>query len=499
MGAETEYGIATPGRSEPDALLAPAQVVNAHRAATAGSSRHAGWDFAQENPLRDARGFDLARAAADPALLTDDGLEPANLTLRNGGRLYVDHAHPEYSTPECADPLSVVVWDKAGERIVAEAAERAADLPGGAGIQLYKNNTDNKGATYGAHENYLVRRSTPFSEIARALIPFLVSRQVVCGAGRVGVGTEGREHGFQISQRPDFFEAEVGLETTSRRPIVNTRDEPHADAERYRRLHLIIGDATMSEVSTYLRFGTTSLVLSMIEDSALSEDLTLDAPLTELRAVSHDPALRHLVTLRDGRRMTALELQGRYLEQARAHVRARPGVDADPATAEVLSRWESVLARLDEDVMQLSGELDWVAKLALLEGYRRRDGLDWNSPTLQMLDLQYHDVRPSRGLYHRLVARDRMVRLTDDDTVARAVDAAPEDTRAYFRGRCVQQFPGAVSVASWSSVVFDIPARSSLTRIPTPDPLRGTRAHVGELMDRCATAADLVRALTGSG
>lgn len=498
MGAETEYGIATPGRSESDALLAPAQVVNAHRSATARSSRHTGWDFAQENPLRDARGFDLARAAADPDLLTDDGLEPANLTLRNGGRLYVDHAHPEYSTPECADPLAVVVWDKAGERIVAEAAERAADVPGGAGIQLYKNNTDNKGATYGAHENYLVRRSTPFSEIARALIPFLVSRQVVCGAGRVGIGIEGRKPGFQISQRADFFEAEVGLETTSRWPIVNTRDEPHADAERYRRLHVIIGDATMSEVSTLLKFGTTSLVLSMIEDGALSEDLTLDAPLTELRAVSHDPALRHLVTLRDGRRVTALELQGRYLEQAHAYVRGRYGVDADPATAEVLSRWESVLARLGKDVMQLSGELDWVAKLRLLEGYRRRDGLDWDSPTLQMLDLQYHDVRPSRGLYHRLVARDRMVRLTDDDTVARAVDAAPEDTRAYFRGRCVQQFPGAVSVASWSSVVFDIPARSSLTRIPTLDPLRGTRAHVGELMDRCATAADLVCALTGS-
>ena len=497
MGAEIEYGIATPGRLEPDASLAPAQVVNAHRAATAGPSGRTGWDFEQENPLRDARGFDLARAAADPTLLTDDGHEPANFTLPNGGRLYVDHAHPEYATPECVDPLSVVVWDKAGERIMAEAAERAADLPGGAGIQLYKNNTDNKGATYGAHENYLVQRSTPFVEIARGLIPFLVSRQVVCGAGRVGIGIEGREQGFQISQRADFFEAEVGLETTLRRPIVNTRDEPHANPDTYRRLHVIIGDANMSEVSTFLKFGTTALVLSMIEDGALSGDLALDAPLTELRAVSHDPTLRHLVTLRDGRRMTALELQGHYLEQARAYVQDRYGPDA--ATTDVLSRWESVLVRLAEDSMQLSRELDWVAKLHLLEGYRSRDGLNWDAPPLQLLDLQYHDVRPSRGLYNRLVARDRMVRLTDDDAVTRAVDEAPEDTRAYFRGRCVRQFAGSVTVASWSSVVFDIPTRDSLTRLPTLEPLRGTRAHVGELMDRCTTAADLVRALTGSG
>src|SRR5690349_1022164 len=497
MGTETEYGISVPGQPGANAMVTSSQVVNAYQAATSARTRRARWDFEEENPLRDARGFDLTREAADSSQLTDEDLGLANVILTNGARLYVDHAHPEYSTPECTNPRAAVVWDKAGERVMAEAAVKAATVPGASPIQLYKNNTDNKGASYGCHENYLMRRATPFADIVRNLTPFFVSRQVVCGAGRVGQGADGRNEGFQISQRADFFEVEVGLETTLKRPIINTRDEPHADPEKYRRLHVIIGDANMSEISSYLKLGSTALVLAMIEDKFLDGDLAVEAPIAELRAISHDRECRHLVALRDGRRMTAVQLQMEYLERARKYVEDRFGDSADEMTVDVLDRWESVLNRLAEDPMTLSRELDWVAKLELLEGYRTRDGIGWGHPRLQLVDLQYSDIRPDRGLYNRLAARGRMLRLTDEAAVTSAVENPPEDTRAYFRGRCLQKYADAVAAASWDSVIFDIPGRESLQRVPTLEPLRGTRAHVGGLLDSCDSAADLVSALTG--
>ena len=499
MGTETEYGISVPGQPGANAMVTSSQVVNAYQAATSARTRRARWDFEEENPLRDARGFDLTREAADSSQLTDEDLGLANVILTNGARLYVDHAHPEYSTPECTNPRAAVVWDKAGERVMAEAAIKAATVPGAAPIQLYKNNTDNKGASYGCHENYLMRRATPFADIVRNLTPFFVSRQVVCGAGRVGQGADGRNEGFQISQRADFFEVEVGLETTLKRPIINTRDEPHADPEKYRRLHVIIGDANMSEVSTYLKLGTTALVLAMIEERFLDGDLALETPVAELRAISHDPTCRHLVTLRDGRKMTAVQLQMEYLDRARKYTEDRYGADVDEMTADVLNRWESILGRLAEDPMLTSRELDWVAKLELLEGYRTRDHLGWGHPRLQLVDLQYSDVRPDRGLYNRLAARGRMVRIVSDEEVTRAMENPPDDTRAYFRGRCLQKYPDSVAAASWDSVIFDIPGHDSLQRVPTLEPLRGTKAHVGDLIDRCRTATDLVAALTGNG
>ncbi|KUP95976.1 Pup deamidase/depupylase [Thermobifida cellulosilytica TB100] len=497
MGIETEYGISVPGNPGANAMVTSTQVVNAYLAASAARARRARWDFEEENPLRDARGFDLAREAADPSQLTDEDLGLANVILTNGARLYVDHAHPEYSAPEVTNPRDAVLWDKAGERVMEDAARRASALPNAEPIQLYKNNTDSKGASYGCHENYLMRRSTPFAEIVQHLIPFFVSRQVVCGAGRVGLGVDSREAGYQISQRADFFEVEVGLETTLKRPIINTRDEPHADPDKYRRLHVIIGDANMSEISTYLKLGTTSIVLSMIEDGFLTTDLSLETPVADLRAVSHDPGLTHQVRLRDGRQMTALQLQGEYLEQARKYVEDRYGTDVDPDTADVLDRWEAVLTTLADDPMRLADQLDWVAKLKLLEAYRARDGLAWDHHRLQMVDLQYSDVREDRGLYNRLVARGRMRRLLDESEVQRAVTEPPADTRAYFRGRCLAKYADSVAAASWDSVIFDIPGYDSLQRVPTLEPLRGTREHVGELLDRSDTAADLVAALTG--
>ncbi|KWX01295.1 proteasome accessory factor PafA2 [Carbonactinospora thermoautotrophica] len=496
MGTETEFGIAVPGHPTANAMLTSSQVVNAYAAAM-NQARRARWDFEEENPLRDARGFDLARELADASQLTDEDIGLANVILTNGARLYVDHAHPEYSTPETTNPRDAVIWDKAGERVMAEAARHASQLPGSQPIQLYKNNTDNKGASYGCHENYLMQRATPFADIVRHLTPFFVSRQVVCGAGRVGIGQDGRGEGFQISQRADFFEVEVGLETTLKRPIINTRDEPHADPEKYRRLHVIIGDANLSEISTYLKLGTTALVLSMIEDRFLTVDLSVEHPVRALHEVSHDPSLRYLVTLRSGRKLTAVQLQMEYLEQARKYCEDKYGTDVDEMTRDVLDRWESVLTRLENDPMSLARELDWVAKLSLLEGYRQRDGLDWSHPRLHLVDLQYSDVREDKGLYNRLVARGRIERLVTEEQVLRAMRVPPEDTRAYFRGRCLDKYAEEVAAASWDSVIFDLPGHESLQRVPTMEPLRGTRAHVKDLLDSSPTASDLVRKLTG--
>jgi proteasome accessory factor PafA2 len=366
-------------------------------------------------------------------------------------------------------------------------------------VNLYKNNTDNKGASYGTHENYLMRRTTPFAEIVRHLTPFFVSRQVVTGSGRVGLGQDGRLHGDQLSQRADFFEVEVGLETTLKRPIINTRDEPHADPEKYRRLHVIVGDANLAEISTYLKLGTTSLVLSMLEDGFLDLDLVMADPVREMHRVSHDPTLAYLVTMTSGRRISALQMQLEFLEQARKYVEDRLGSDVDAQTADVLDRWESVLTRLETDPMSLSGELDWVAKLAVLQGYRDRDGLDWDHARLHLVDLQYSDVRPDKGLAQRLMARGALERITTDEQVASAVRTPPADTRAWFRGECMRRYPESIAAASWDSVIFDVPGYDSLQRVPTLEPLRGTRAHVGALLDASPTARDLLAALNRRG
>ena len=496
MGIETEYGVLAPSDPKASPMLMSGQVVNAYAQPLSAHIGRARWDYEDEAPLRDARGYSVNRADADPSQLTDeDDPTLANVILTNGARLYVDHAHPEYSSPEVTTPRSAVLWDKAGERIMARAVEAIAASPGFAPVNLYKNNTDGKGASYGTHENYLMSRATPFADIVRHLVPFFVCRQVVTGAGRVGIGTESEQTGYQLTQRSDFFEVEVGLETTLKRPIVNTRDEPHASADKYRRLHVIIGDANLCEVATLLKMGTTSLVLAMVEDRAFTRDLSIERPVATLRAVSHDPSLKTLVTLTDGTRLTAVQLQWAFFEQARAYVDTRFGDDADDDTAEVLQRWESVLNRLESDPMSCARELDWVAKLALLQGFRDRENLDWDAPRLGLIDVQYSDVRPLKGLYNRLATMGRVERLLDEEQVVAAMDEPPLDTRAHFRGRCLAKYGRDVAAASWDSVIFDLPGHDSLQRVPMLEPLRGGREAVGDLIDASATAADLMAAL----
>ena len=396
MGTEVEYGISVPGDATANPVLTSTQVVLAYAAAAdIPRARRARWDYEVESPLRDARGFDLTGPGGpghDPDV---EDLGAANVILTNGARLYVDHAHPEYSAPEVTNARDAVIWDKAGERVMEEAAMKAASVPGQPQLQLYKNNVDGKGASYGTHENYLMSRSTPFTAVIAGLTPFFVSRQVVTGSGRVGVGQQSEEAGFQLSQRADYIEVEVGLETTLKRGIINTRDEPHADADKYRRLHVIIGDANMSEYSTYLKVGTTALVLDLIESGIRFDDLKLDEPVKAVHQISHDPTLKTQVALANGKKYTGLDLQFAYHEIASQNLE-RTG--ADQASKEVLRVWGEILDALARDPQECADRLDWPAKLRLLEGYRQRDNLAWGAPRLRLVDLQYSDVRLAKGL-----------------------------------------------------------------------------------------------------
>jgi proteasome accessory factor A len=495
MGIETEYGISVPGDPTANPMVRSGDVVTAYAASSGVRPARATWDYADEAPLRDARGFDMGRGVAHPSQLTDvEDPTLANVVLTNGARLYVDHAHPEYSSPEVTNPRDAVVWDRAGELVMREAVRRLATVP--PGVNLYKNNTDGKGASYGTHENYLMSRRTAFADIVRHLTPFLVVRQVMCGSGRVGLGVDSGRPGYQLAQRSDFFECEVGLETTLKRPIINTRDEPHAVADRYRRLHVILGDANHCDVANLLKMGTTSLVLAMVEDDFIAEDLTVERPVSTLHAVSHDPGLTTLVTLRDGTRLRALELLWRYHELAGKYLEQRWAGQLDADTAEVMHWWGTVLDRLGRDPMEARREVDWVAKLAVLEGYRERDGLPWHDPRLKAVDIQWSDVRADRGLANRLAATGRVEVLVPEDEAARATTEPPADTRAWFRGTCLRRFPDAVVAASWDSVILEVPGQRSLQRVPMLEPLRGTRDAVGDVV---LGAPDVAALLAGLG
>src|SRR3954468_15614141 len=397
IGTEVEYGISSPSDPTANPILTSTQAVLAY-AAAAGIQRakRTRWDYEVESPLRDARGFDLSRSTGPPPVVDADEVGAANMILTNGARLYVDHAHPEYSAPEVTDPIDAVIWDKAGERVMEAAARHVASVPGAAKLQLYKNNVDGKGASYGSHENYLMSRQTPFSAIIAGLTPFLVSRQVITGSGRVGIGASGDDPGFQLSQRADYIEVEVGLETTLKRGIINTRDEPHADADKYRRLHVIIGDANLAETSTYLKVGTTALVLDMIESGLRFDHLKLADPVRAAHTLSHDPSLKATDDPANGRKVTGLALRQAYHELISENL---DRTEQDAVSMNVLSTWAEILDALARDPMECADRLDWPAKLRLLEGYRARDGLGWSAPRLHLVDLQYSDVRMGNGLY----------------------------------------------------------------------------------------------------
>jgi proteasome accessory factor A len=485
-GIETEYGVAWRGSPDANPVLASSMLINAYV-----ERRKVGWDFDDESPGRDARGF-----GEEGALAPEIETHLVNTVLTNGARYYVDHAHPEYSTPECVDALELVCHDKAGERILARSMMATGRLlEDGQEIVVYKNNSDGKGNSYGCHENYLVDRRVAFASLVRNLLPWFVTRQVFTGAGKVGSENGAAQVDYQLSSRADFFEEEVGLETTLKRPLVNTRDEPHADPQKYRRLHVIAGDANLCEVATYLKVGTTAIVLAMIEDDFIDKDLSIIGPVHAVRTISHDPTCRATVELADGGTCTAIELQWEFLRLAHKYADETGLEDCGGEVGhEVLARWDATLSALERDPLSLDGQLDWVTKLVLLEAYRERDQLPWSDPKLALLDLQYHDVRPTRSLYERLVRAGKIERLVTETEVMEATTEPPRRTRAYFRGTCLAKWADSVVAANWDSLILDV-GSDPLRRIPMMEPLKGSRAHVERLFEECTTPAQLVERL----
>ncbi|MDE0581161.1 MAG: Pup--protein ligase [bacterium] len=364
----------------------------------------------------------------------------SNVFLVNGARLYLDvGSHPEYATPECDSVYDLVAHDKAGERILETLIESAEQRLREEGIQgdiyLFKNNTDSAGNSYGCHENYLTSRRDDFSEYAEVLIPFLVSRQIYAGAGKVLQTARGAT--YCISQRAEHIWEGVSSATTRSRPIINTRDEPHADAERYRRLHVIVGDSNMSEYATFLKAGATSILLRMLEDPSVAlRDMTLDNPIRAIREISHDPTCTRRIRLASGREVSALEIQSEYLDRALKYADSR---ELEPQDKQALQMWEHCLTRIADDPLSLSRECDWVMKFHLVEAYRERRDLRISDPRVALLDLQYHDVNRSRSLFYRMQNRGMTERMCVDDEISHAVENPPATTRARLRGEFIRR------------------------------------------------------------
>lgn len=457
FGLETEYGITVDGVSDLDVVRESIEIVRSYTEHGASMK----WDYELEDPHQDARGFraeELLQDTDEAAYYELDKNRPlsfqeikSDLVLSNGARFYNDHAHPEYSTPECTTLQEIVAQDKAGERILAECARRRnTHLPEGCEARLYKNNTDFVGHSYGCHDNYLMRRDVPWEWLVRDVVPFLVTRQIFAGAGKMGIEGEdsaGQSGLYQIAQRSDFFSVLCSIDTMNRRPLVNTRDEPHADAERYRRFHVIIGDANMSQFATALKIGTTALVLELIEKGHAPK-LELANPIESTKLLSRDQSLEWLVELRDGRTISAIDIQRLYLAAARKHC------NEEEDTNWVLTEWEAVLDDLAADYWRCRDRVDWVAKKFLLTTFQESEGLDWNDPWLQSIDLEYHNVSLEHGLYYELVREGQMRRIVSEDDIRRAIFQPPETTRAFFRGRAVARFNREIESIQWDEIVL---------------------------------------------
>jgi proteasome accessory factor PafA2 len=412
-----------------------------------------------------------------------------NKILDNGARFYVDHAHPEFSTPECTNARDVAMYEKAGEQILYQSVLNAnMILPEKQQIIIYKNNSDHKGNSYGYHENYLLDRKVPFDLLCEHLTTFLVTRQIFTGSGKVGSENNTAYVPFQISQRADFFETEIGLDTMLKRPIINTRDEPHADKEKYRRLHIITGDVNMSEYATYLKIGTTAIVLNMIEDKFLDKNLKLQHPVSAMRIVSRDTQCSKPLQMENGKQFTAVAIQQEFLEFAKRYAATQPH---NPNTDDILEKWEYILQRLEKEPKLLNRELDWVTKEYLITNYQEKHNCGWDDPRIAMLDLQYHDIRPHKSLYYLLQRQNRVERLLSDSEITVAITNPPSDTRAYFRGQCLKKYKPNIFGVSWGAISFDI-GESSIKRILMPEPAKGSQKYVRELLEKSETVEELL-------
>lgn len=470
FGLETEYGITVTGAEIVDVVAESIELVRRYTEHGALMK----WDYELEDPHLDARGFrarELMQDTDESAYYEIDKSRPlsfeeikSDLVLSNGARFYNDHAHPEYSTPECTTLREIVAQDKAGERILEECARRRNEkLPDGQMVRLYKNNTDFVGHSYGCHDNYLIARALPWDRIVNGILPFLITRQIFAGAGKMGVEAESTSSQpglYQISQRADFFSVLVSIDTMNRRPLVNTRDEPHADASRYRRFHVILGDSNMSEWATALKIGTTSLVLDLIERGEAPQ-LEIAQPIDANKSISRDQTYDWIIELKDGRKISAIEVQRIYLRAA--------GKNSDATDEDrqwLLREWENVLNDLERDPMTTRDRVDWAAKKFLLNAMQDEEKLSWNDPWLQSLDLEYHNVDRDYGLYYELLRKDLIRRFTSEEEIKSAIFNPPETTRAFFRGRAVARFNDEISSIQWDEIVFTNGANSRRVSLP---------------------------------
>ncbi len=471
FGLETEYGITVQNAETVDVVAESIALVRSYTEHGALMK----WDYQHEDPHRDARGFrarELRQDTDESAYYEIDKNRPlsfqeikSDLVLSNGARFYNDHAHPEYSTPECTSVRELVAQDKAGERILAECARRRdSHLAEGQRILLYKNNTDFLGHSYGCHDNYLMRRDVPWDRIVAGALPFLITRQIFAGAGKIGLESESaaNEPGvFQISQRADFFTVLVSIDTMNRRPLVNTRDEPHADTTRYRRFHVIIGDSNMSEWATALKIGTTSLVLELIERGEAPE-IEIAQPIDATKSISRDQSYDWIIELRDGRKISAIDVQRLYLHAAEKIANETQDLQW------IWREWNHVLNDLQRDVALCRDRVDWVAKKQLLMALQEEEKLAWSDPWLQAIDLEYHNVDLERGLHYELMRQGSMRRVVEESEIRAAIFSPPETTRAFFRGRAVARFNEQIESIQWNEIVFTTGRSSRRVALPEP-------------------------------
>jgi proteasome accessory factor A len=463
FGIETEYGISVEGAEATALVAASRDVVKHYRGRYA-----APWNYRAEDPRNDVRGFHVEKLSQDATDAqfdrpTDRVNSPTedrcDRVLENGARFYNDHGHPEYSTPECADLRSLVAHDKAGERIVLEAARNYSAETGKA-VGIFKNNTDFHGASYGTHESYILRRSVPWDDVVRTLAPFLATRIIYAGAGKVGIEERGAAWcNYQLSQRADFFSVLQSVDTLANRPLVNTRDEPHGDPRRARRLHVIAGDANMSEYATALRVGATNLVVALLE-TGWTTPVELREPVKAIKTISRDQTYKWLVEDERGDSISAIDVQ-------RCFLRAAQELDM-PGSDWIVEEWQTTLDALESDPFSLHNRLDWVAKKLLLDDFADSENLDWRRDvaTLQSLDLAYHDVDPDAGLYYGLVEGEMMETLVDEGEITMAHNAPPLHTRAAIRGLFVRRFAEKIKAVSWGAIIAEDDGHKYNLRLP---------------------------------
>ena len=471
FGLETEYGITVDGMADVDVVRESIAIVRSYTEHGA----HLKWDYTSEDPHLDARGFRAPELRQDTDEAAYYELDKhrnlsfaeikSDLVLSNGARFYNDHAHPEYSTPECATLKDIVAQDKAGERVLEECMRRRnSHLPKGQACRLYKNNTDFQGHSYGCHDNFLMRREVPWDRVVNDIVSFLVTRQIFAGAGKLGIEGEdqrSKSGAFQLAQRSDFFEVLTSIDTMNRRPIVNTRDEPHAAEALYRRFHVIVGDANMSEWATAMKIGATALALELIENDRAPR-ITLDDPVAATRLISRDQRWKWLVVREDGATIAALDIQREWLDAARTHC------ERDEDAGWILREWEQVLEDLARDPMSTCDRCDWAAKRFLLDTFRDAEKLDWSHPWLQALDLEYHDVSLDNGLYYELARGAQMRRVVTEEEIRNAIFYPPSGTRAFFRGRAVAKFNKDITSLQWDALTFGSDSTALTFEFPHP-------------------------------